>query len=102
MAPSWQELPRARLGPILLFSLTAGAIFSFLATRWGYWPAASPPGSWVLQPNLFGHGHYAAYDAVLDVPLGPVHHRVHLGGRACRRVGQWPVEPLAAHGAVWR
>src|ERR1017187_6592836 len=29
LAPSWRELPRARLGPILLFSLTAGAIFSF-------------------------------------------------------------------------
>ena len=66
LAPSWQELPRARLGPILLFSLTAGAIFSFLATRWGYWPAALAAGTWVLQPNLFGHGHYAAYDAVLS------------------------------------
>ena len=66
VAPSWQELPRARLGPILLFSLTAGAIFSFLATRWGFWPAGLAAGSWVLQPNLFGHGHYAAYDAVLS------------------------------------
>ena len=66
LAPSWRELPRARLGPILLFSATAGAIFSFLATRWGYWAAALAAGSWVLQPNLFGHGHYAAYDAVLS------------------------------------
>ena len=65
LAPSWPELPRARLGPIVLFSLTAGAIFSFLATRWGYWAAGLAAGSWVLQPNLFGHGHYAAYDAVL-------------------------------------
>jgi 4-amino-4-deoxy-L-arabinose transferase-like glycosyltransferase len=65
LAPSWRELPRARLGPIVLFSLTAGAIFSCLATRWGYWPASLAAGSWVLQPNLFGHGHYAAYDAVL-------------------------------------
>ena len=66
MAPSWRELPRARLGPILLFSLTAGVVFSFVAARWGYWPAALAAGSWVLQPNLFGHGHYAAYDAVLS------------------------------------
>ncbi len=66
VAPTWQELPRARLGPILLFSLTAGVIFSFVAARWGYWPAALAAGSWVLQPNLFGHGHYAAYDAVLS------------------------------------
>ena len=66
LAPFWRELPRARLGPILLFSLTAGAIFSFLANRWGYWAAALAAGSWVLQPNLFGHGHYAAYDAILS------------------------------------
>jgi 4-amino-4-deoxy-L-arabinose transferase-like glycosyltransferase len=65
LAPSWQDLPRARLGPILFFSLTAGAIFFFSATRWGFWPAALAAGSWVFQPNLFGHGHYAAYDGVL-------------------------------------
>ena len=65
LAPSWRDLPRARLGPILLFSLTAGAIFAFAMARWGGWPAALAAGSWVLQPNLFGHGHYAAYDAVL-------------------------------------
>jgi hypothetical protein len=65
LAPSWQELSRARLGPMVLFSLTAGAIFSFLATRWGYWAASLAAASWVLQPNLFGHGHYASYDGVL-------------------------------------
>ncbi|MHB1561768.1 MAG: ArnT family glycosyltransferase [Isosphaeraceae bacterium] len=66
VAPSsWRELPRARLGPILLFSLTAGAIHAFAAARWGRWPAALAAGSWVLQPNLFGNGHYAAYDGVL-------------------------------------
>ena len=65
IAPSWQDLPRARLGPILLFSLTAGALFAFATVRWGGWAAALAAGSWVLQPNLFGHGHYAAYDAVL-------------------------------------
>jgi hypothetical protein len=65
LAPSWQDLPRARLGPTLIFSLTAGAIFYFAATRWGLWPAALASGSWLLQPNLFGHGHYAAYDGLL-------------------------------------
>jgi 4-amino-4-deoxy-L-arabinose transferase-like glycosyltransferase len=65
LAPSWSDLPRARLGPILLFSLTAGAIFGFVAARWGPWAAALATGSWVFQPNLFGHGHYAGYDAVL-------------------------------------
>ncbi len=33
--------------------------------RWGCRPAALAAGLWVLQPNLFGHGHYATYDAVL-------------------------------------
>jgi 4-amino-4-deoxy-L-arabinose transferase-like glycosyltransferase len=65
LAPSWQELPRSRLGPILFFALAAGAIFFFSATRWGFWPAALAAGSWLFQPNLFGHGHYAAYDGLL-------------------------------------
>jgi len=65
LAPSWPDLPRARLGPILLFSLTAGVIFRFAVTRWGGWAAALTAGAWVLQPNLFGHGHYAGYDSVL-------------------------------------
>jgi 4-amino-4-deoxy-L-arabinose transferase-like glycosyltransferase len=64
--PSWRELPRARLGPIVLFSLTAGVLFGFSAVRWGTWPASAALAAWVLQPNLFGHGHYAAYDGVLS------------------------------------
>jgi 4-amino-4-deoxy-L-arabinose transferase-like glycosyltransferase len=67
LAPtSWRALPRARLGPILLFSFTAGAIFQFVAARWGNWPAALAAASWVFQPNLFGLGHYAHYDAPLS------------------------------------
>ena len=66
LAPTWQDLPRARLGPILLFSLTAGVLFHVLARRWGFWAAAAGVGAWVFQPNLFGHGHYATYDAVLS------------------------------------
>jgi hypothetical protein len=65
LAPSWRDLPRARLGPILLFSLTAGAIFVFTAARWGGWAATLAAGSWVFQPNPFAHGHYAAYDGIL-------------------------------------
>jgi len=65
LAPSWQQLPRARLGPILVFSLTAGAIFQFVARRWGVCPGALAACAWVLQPNLFAHGHYASYDALL-------------------------------------
>jgi hypothetical protein len=65
LAPGWQPLPRARLGPILMFSLTAGVLFHFVAVRWGVWAAIGAVGAWDLQPNLFGHGHYATYDAVL-------------------------------------
>ena len=40
-------------------------IYRLRLLRWGRWAAALAAGAWVLQPNLFGHGHYAAYDAVL-------------------------------------
>jgi 4-amino-4-deoxy-L-arabinose transferase-like glycosyltransferase len=65
LAPSWAVLPRARLGPMLAFSLTGGAIFGFIARRWGVWAGALGATSWAFQPNLFGHGHYATVDALL-------------------------------------
>ena len=65
LAPAWQDLPRARLGPILVFSVTAAMIFPFVASRWGLWAAALASGAWVLQPNLFVYGHYASSDAIL-------------------------------------
>jgi 4-amino-4-deoxy-L-arabinose transferase-like glycosyltransferase len=65
LAPGWEILPRARLGPMLAFSLTAGAIGAFFARRWGTWPALLAVGAWVLQPRLFAHAHYAHYDALL-------------------------------------
>jgi 4-amino-4-deoxy-L-arabinose transferase-like glycosyltransferase len=65
LAPHWQELPRARLGPMLLFSLTAGALWLFVARRWGPWAATLAAGAWVFQPNLFANGHYATVDAIL-------------------------------------
>ena len=65
MVPAWTPLPRARLGPMLAFAATAGALFAFVLRRWGPWPAAAAAGAWVLQPRLFGHAHYAAYDAPL-------------------------------------
>ena len=51
---------------MLVFSITAGALFLFVARRWGVWAGAAAAGAWVLQPNLFGHGHYATYDALLS------------------------------------
>jgi 4-amino-4-deoxy-L-arabinose transferase-like glycosyltransferase len=65
LAPAWAPLPRARLGPMLAFSLTAGALCLFVTRRWSLWPGVLAAGAWVLQPNLFALGHYAAYDALL-------------------------------------
>jgi 4-amino-4-deoxy-L-arabinose transferase-like glycosyltransferase len=66
LTPWRTALPRARLGPILVFSLTAGFLFGFVCRRWGVWPAIVASGAWVFQPNLFAHGHYATYDALLS------------------------------------
>jgi len=65
LTPGRAALPRARLGPILAFSLAAGGLFGFVARRWGVWPGTLAAGAWVFQPNLFAHGHYATYDALL-------------------------------------
>ena len=42
-----------------------GRIWTFVARRWGRWAATLAAGAWVLQPNLFAHGHYATVDAIL-------------------------------------
>jgi 4-amino-4-deoxy-L-arabinose transferase-like glycosyltransferase len=65
IVPGWPTLERARVGPMLVFSLTAGVIFGVFARRIGPWPAALAAGAWVLQPRLFAHAHYATYDALL-------------------------------------
>jgi 4-amino-4-deoxy-L-arabinose transferase-like glycosyltransferase len=65
LAPLWPPLPRARLGPMILFSLTTGALFGAVGWRWGVWPGIAAAGAWLLQPRLFAHGHYALYDGVL-------------------------------------
>jgi 4-amino-4-deoxy-L-arabinose transferase-like glycosyltransferase len=65
VTPWLPVLDRARLGPMLVFSLTAGALFAFVAGRWGKSAGTVAAGAWILQPNLFGHGHYATYDALL-------------------------------------
>ena len=67
--PGRADLARARLGPILVFSFTAGVLYGFVAGRWGRWgrwAGAASAGAWVLQPHLFAFGHYATYDALLS------------------------------------
>jgi hypothetical protein len=65
LAPSWDTLPRARLGTMIAFSLAAGAIFAAWARRHGPWAGGLAAGAWALQPRLFAEGHYATYDALL-------------------------------------
>lgn len=64
--PGRPPLERGRLGPILVFSLMAGALFAFVMRRWGPLPGLLSALAWTFQPNLFGHGHYATYDALLS------------------------------------
>src|SRR5262249_21905921 len=64
-APSWELLPRARLGPMLVFSATAGALFAFMTRRFGIWAGIAAAGAFVGQPRLFAHAHYAHYDDIL-------------------------------------
>jgi 4-amino-4-deoxy-L-arabinose transferase-like glycosyltransferase len=65
LTPGRNELSRARLGAILLFAATSGALFASLASRRGVWSGALGAGSLVLSPQLFAMGHYAHYDAPL-------------------------------------
>jgi hypothetical protein len=66
LAPRWEPLARARLGPMLVFSLACGAVFGFVDRRWGRWPGIAAAGAWLLQPHLFALAHYATYDALLS------------------------------------
>ncbi len=66
LAPGWAPLPRARLGPMIAFSLAAGAIFGAFLKRSGPWSASAAMGAWVLSPQMFALGHYATYDALLS------------------------------------
>jgi 4-amino-4-deoxy-L-arabinose transferase-like glycosyltransferase len=65
-ATPWRApLGRARFGTMLALSLAAGASYAAARRRWGAWAGAVAAGAMVLQPNLFAHGHYATYDALL-------------------------------------
>lgn len=65
IVPNWADLPRARLGPILLFSIAAGCLFGVLGSRWGMSAACAALAAWNLQPRLFAEGHFATYDGIL-------------------------------------
>ncbi len=65
LTPGRNDLSRARLGAMLLFASTSGAVFASLASRRGVWPGALGASAFVLSPQLFAMGHYAHYDAPL-------------------------------------
>ncbi|CAN5890095.1 hypothetical protein BH23PLA1_BH23PLA1_05640 [soil metagenome] len=65
LTPWRTDLDRARLGPMIVFSLVAGGIYGFIARRYGRGPALLAVTAWLFQPRLFAHAHYAAYDALL-------------------------------------
>ena len=66
LTPDRAPLERARLGPILFFSATAGLILAILARRWGILAGATACAAWVCQPRLFAEARYAAYDGLLS------------------------------------
>jgi 4-amino-4-deoxy-L-arabinose transferase-like glycosyltransferase len=54
-----------RFGPVVLFSLTSGVMFLFMARRWGRLAAIAATGAWILMPRVFAHAHLASYDSSL-------------------------------------
>src|SRR5262249_45742285 len=54
-----------RLGPVVLFSLTTGVMFGFVARRLGRVAGLMAAASWLLMPRVFAHAHLASY----DIPL---------------------------------
>jgi 4-amino-4-deoxy-L-arabinose transferase-like glycosyltransferase len=93
VVPAWEALPRARLGPMLVFSLICGAIFVFFQARCGFWPAMAAAGAWCFQPHLFALAHYATYDGLLTCFwVGSVlsFAKVVEGPEPTRSLSRWP------------
>jgi hypothetical protein len=65
VAPWTDELTRARVGTILVFSAAAAGLFSFVSRRWGTVAGVVAMAGWVFHPHLFALGHYATYDGLL-------------------------------------
>jgi len=54
-----------RLGPILLFSVAAGAMFYRMARDYSLRAAVGSVAALVLMPRLFAHAHFASFDGPL-------------------------------------
>ena len=67
IAPAWLDpLTQFRLGPILLFSLAAGAMFYRLQRDYRVWVVSlTAVAALVTMPRLFAHAHFATLDGPL-------------------------------------
>ncbi len=66
VSPSWvAPLVAARLGPVTLFSIAAGAMCYRLAREFSARAAWVAVAALVLQPRLFAHAHFASIDGPL-------------------------------------
>lgn len=54
-----------RLGPVLLFSFTAGVMCGFVAHRLGRIAGLTAAATWFFMPRVFAHAHLASYDMPL-------------------------------------
>lgn len=58
-------LSAARLGPIVLFGLAAGAMFFRMARQFSFVAAVAAVTALLLLPRVFAHLHFASYDGPL-------------------------------------
>jgi len=63
--PWLAPLLAARFGPVLLFSVAAGAFFYRMARQWSLAAAASGVAALLLLPRLFAHAQFATCDGPL-------------------------------------
>ncbi len=66
LTPWRAPLGRARLGTMLAVSVAAGALYAAARRSWGVVAGGVAAVAMAAQPNLFAHGHYATYDALLS------------------------------------
>ncbi len=58
-------LTAARFGPMMLFSLAAGAIFYRMGREYGTAAALGAVAALLLMPRVFAHAHFASFDGPL-------------------------------------
>ena len=62
---SVEPLSAARLGPMMLFSLAAGALFYRMRRQYSVCAALGAVAALILMPRMFAHAHFASFDGPL-------------------------------------